>query len=70
MLGRIRRRPIDIDQANGRDDLAAVFRDRNADDARRRIPVHGAIEALRKLQDREPQISDDLGLWLSRRLPS
>ncbi|WP_087670838.1 phage integrase family protein, partial [Caballeronia humi] len=67
MLGRIRRRLIDIAEANGRDDLAAVFRDRNADHARRGMPVHRAIEALRELQDREPQITDDLGLWLAPR---
>lgn len=31
------------------------------------MPVHSAIEALRELQDRGPQISDDLGLWLAPR---
>jgi hypothetical protein len=32
------------------------------------MAVHRAIEALRELQDREPQISDDLGLWLAPRV--
>ncbi|MGV7240382.1 phage integrase family protein [Caballeronia sp. M23-90] len=68
MLGRIRRRLIDIAEANGRDDLAAVFRDRYTKHARRGMNVHRAIEALRELQDREPQISDDLDLWLAPRV--
>ena len=67
MLGRIRRRLIDIAEASGRDDLAEVFRDRNAAHARRGMPVHRAIEALRELHDREPQINDDISIWLPPR---
>ncbi|SPB14644.1 phage integrase family protein [Caballeronia novacaledonica] len=67
ILGRIRRRLIDIAELNGRDDLAAVFVDRSKDRTRQGMRIHRAIEALRGLHDREPRINDDIAFWLPQR---
>jgi site-specific recombinase XerD len=71
ILGRIRQRLIRIAEAYGRDDIASIFTSRGTDRTRQAIPVHRAIEALRDLVVREPQINDDIGLWLpSRTIPA
>lgn len=67
VIGRIRRRLIDIAEHNGRDDLAAVFADRTTDRTRQSMSIRRAIEALRELHGREPQITDDIGVWLPQR---
>jgi site-specific recombinase XerD len=58
---------IDIAEHNGRDDLAAVFADRTTDRTRQSMSIRRAIEALRELHGREPQITDDIGVWLPQR---
>lgn len=67
ILGRIKRRLICIAESNTRDDLAAVFADRNASCLQRGASVHRAIEALRALHCREPRVNDDIGIWLPTR---
>jgi site-specific recombinase XerD len=67
IIGRIRRRLIVIAEANGRNDIAAVFADQSTDRTRASLSIHRAIETLRELHGREPQINDDIGFWLSKR---
>ncbi|EIF32227.1 hypothetical protein BCh11DRAFT_07813, partial [Burkholderia sp. Ch1-1] len=67
VLGRIRRRLASIAEAHGRSDLALVFEDHSTERTRRASAVHRAIEALRAVVGREPQINDDISLWLPTR---
>lgn len=67
VLGRIRRRLASIAEAHGRGDLALVFEDHSTERTRRASAVHRAIEALRAVVGREPQINDDIALWLPTR---
>lgn len=67
VIGRIRRRLVDIAELNGRGDLAAAFTDRTTHRTHTGISIGRAIEALRKLHGREPQITDDIGVWLPQR---
>ncbi|MFM0470451.1 tyrosine-type recombinase/integrase [Paraburkholderia strydomiana] len=67
VLGRIRRRLQRIAELNGREDLAALLMERGTHRNPPGMSVHRAIEALRELHGREPQINDDIARWLPRR---
>lgn len=67
VLGRIRRRLLRIAELNGREDLAALLVERGMERMRPGMSVHRAIEALRELHGREPQIHDDIVCWLPGR---
>jgi site-specific recombinase XerD len=67
MLGRIRRKLIAFAESRHRPDLAKVFQDVGDERQRRASAVGRAIEALRSLPAPQPQISDDVGLWLTPR---
>ncbi|WP_175166286.1 hypothetical protein [Paraburkholderia fynbosensis] len=67
VLGRIRRRLLYIAELNGRNDLAALLADRGSNSTRPGMSVHRAMEALRELHGREPQINDDIVCWLPGR---
>jgi site-specific recombinase XerD len=67
VIGRIKRRLIHIAQTHGRCDIASVFVDHGPDRAVQVTAVRRAIEELRVLIGRDPQIYDDIALWLPTR---
>jgi site-specific recombinase XerD len=67
VLGRIRRRLIDIAQLNARADLAAVFEVRGIRPVQVSVSLHRSIDALRDLHARQPHLNDDIGIWLPKR---
>jgi site-specific recombinase XerD len=67
MLGRTRRHLADYAERRHRNDLAALFTHPAAERAVRARAVAHAIEQLRGAPAPEPQITDDLALWLAPR---
>ncbi|OXC76224.1 phage integrase family protein [Caballeronia sordidicola] len=67
VIGRIKRRLVRIAQVYGRYDIASVFADHGTYRSAHVIDVRRAIEELRLLAGREPQINDDITLWLPTR---
>jgi len=67
MLGRIRRKLIAFAESRHRPDLATVFQHTLDERQRRAGAVGRAIETLRSLPAPQPQISDDVALWLAPR---
>ncbi|MBK3844594.1 phage integrase family protein, partial [Paraburkholderia aspalathi] len=67
MLGRIRRKLIAFAENRHRPDLAKVFQHTLDERLRRAGAVERAIETLRSLPAPQPQISDDVGQWLTPR---
>ena len=67
MLGSVRRRLAQVARQVGRPDLAAAFKHPDGERLREAKPVADAIEVLRHAHAPTPQISGDIGLWLSRR---
>ena len=67
VIGRIKRRLMRIAQTHGRGDIASVFVDQGTDRAVQVRAVRRAIEELRVVIGRDPQINDDIALWLPTR---
>lgn len=67
VIGRIRRQLIAFAHSRHRPDLAAVFKHAHAERHRRAGAVERAIETLRSLPVPQPQITDDVALWLAPR---
>ncbi|MFL9998889.1 phage integrase family protein [Paraburkholderia sediminicola] len=67
MLGRIRRKLIAFAESRHRPDLVKVFEHTLDERLRRAGAVERAIETLRSLPAPQPQISDDVGQWLTPR---
>lgn len=67
LIGHIRRQLIAFAHSRHRPDLAAVFEHTLAGRHRRASTVERAIETLRSLPEPQPQISDDVSLWLAPR---
>jgi site-specific recombinase XerD len=67
MLGRIRRKLIAFAESRHRADLVKVFQPIPDERHKRALAVGRAIETLRSLPIPQPQISDDVALWLSPR---
>lgn len=67
MLGRIRRKLIAFAESRHRPDLAKVFQHTLDERLRRASAVERAIETLRSLPAPQPQISDDVGPWVTPR---
>ncbi|MGV7244269.1 phage integrase family protein [Caballeronia sp. M23-90] len=67
ILGRTRRQLIAFARSRQRTDLAVLFEHPLAERLERAKAVMCAIEVLRAAPVPEPQISDDIGLWLSAR---
>lgn len=67
MLGRIRRRLIAFAESRHRADLVNVFQHPPDERQKRAHAVGRAIETLRSLPIPQPQISDDVALWLTPR---
>jgi hypothetical protein len=70
ILSGVRRRLVKVARQVGRPDLAAVFAHRDGERLREAKTVEGAIGILRHAGPPMPQISDDIGLWLSARAVS
>jgi len=66
-LGGVRQRLVKAARQVGRPDLAAVFKHADGERLREAKPVADAIEVLRHARAPTPQISDDIGVWLSTR---
>jgi len=67
ILGRIRTRLITLAHARHRPDLAVPFQHTAAQREERCTDASRAIEVLRCLAAPQPQISDDIDLWLPAR---
>ncbi|RFU44540.1 site-specific integrase [Paraburkholderia sp. DHOC27] len=67
VLGSMRRRLARVARQVGRPDLAAAFQHPDGERLREAKTVADAIEVLRHARVPTPQISDDIGLWLSTR---
>ncbi|MDB0543489.1 site-specific integrase [Ralstonia solanacearum] len=67
LIGRIRRQLITFAHSRHRPDLATVFEHAPTERHRRASAVERAIETLHSLPAPQPQISDDVALWLSPR---
>ncbi|WP_432260381.1 phage integrase family protein [Cupriavidus sp. TMH.W2] len=67
MLGRIRRQLIAFAQHRQRADLADLLRHPVSERLQCAIAVGHAIEVLRSLPAPQPQVTDDIGLWLAPR---
>ncbi|MGF6506135.1 phage integrase family protein [Paraburkholderia sp. 32] len=67
VLGRIRRRLVDIARAAHRDDLVALLTHPAAGRQQHAKGAALAIDALRTARPREPQIADDIAQWFSPR---
>ena len=70
LLGELRRRLAKFARQVCRPDLAAVFEHANGERFREAKAVADAIEVLRHAGPPSPQISDDIGLWLTARAVS
>ncbi|WP_029049505.1 phage integrase family protein [Cupriavidus sp. amp6] len=68
VLGRIRRQLIAFARARQREDLAAVFAHGAAKRVGRAKAAGHAIDALRRMPLPQPQIGDDIALWLPPRV--
>jgi site-specific recombinase XerD len=67
LIGRIRRQLIALSHSRHRPDLAAVFEHPPAERHRHASSIDRAIELLRALPVPQPQVSDDIALWLAPR---
>ncbi|WP_201703831.1 site-specific integrase [Paraburkholderia kirstenboschensis] len=67
VLGRIRRRLVDIARAAHRDDLVALLTHPAAGREQHAKGAAHAIDALRTARPPEPQIADDIAQWLAPR---
>jgi site-specific recombinase XerD len=67
VLGGVRRRLVRFARQVGRPDLAAAFKHPDGERLREAKSVADAIKVLRHAHAPTPQISDDIGLWLSTR---
>jgi site-specific recombinase XerD len=70
LLGELRRRLAKFARQVCRPDLAAVFEHADGERFREAKAVADAIEVLRHAGPPSPQISDDIGLWLTARAVS
>ncbi|MBK5204447.1 MAG: tyrosine-type recombinase/integrase [Polaromonas sp.] len=66
-IGQIRKRLAAFARQRKREDLAAAFEHAESDRAQHSRAAVGAIELLRTITPPEPQITDDISLWLSER---
>jgi len=67
VLGRIRKRLTTLARQRKREDLASAFEHAESDRAQHSRAAVDAIELLHTLAPPEPQITDDISLWLSER---